>query len=199
MRYLKSGGYYINIEKKVMRRFDGLDHVTDYGDIVKDFNVFSKLGCDVTGDTVHLIVDDRTGKAYFFRYPIVGGGTSSKICIDFYEVFGDDAKVEAGVFGDISPQERIKQLEEEKKNLELQIKNQEEYDKIKKAFDQLFVTRQAIIDAGFTREEAMQLILTMLPGAVNSKPLPFLWGIKNLEEERRELEKRMIKNPEQYK
>lgn len=166
MRYLKAGYYYVNMTNKVLRSCE--DH-TDYGDLVINFDIFSELGCDVTGDTVLLIINDKNKKASFVHFPAVKGWDSNKIYIDLYEVFDFD-KVEP-VVDDFSPEERIKQLEEEKKKLELEIKKQEKYDEVRKASNDIFICRQAIMDAGFSREEAMTIILSVLSGGFKSPGL----------------------------
>ena len=64
---------------------------------------------------------------------------------------------EAGMNLELTPEERIEQLEKEKAALELQIKNQEKYDEIRKIGDELALYMKALQDSGFSREEAMQI------------------------------------------
>ena len=64
---------------------------------------------------------------------------------------------EAGMNRELTPEERIEQLEKERAALELQIKNQEKYDEIRKIGDELALAMKAIQDSGFSREEAMQI------------------------------------------
>ena len=72
---------------------------------------------------------------------------------------------------ELTPAERIRRLEEEKAALELQIKNQEKYDEIRKIGDELALYMKALQDSGFSREEAMQIFkITMM---CNMNP-PFL-------------------------
>ena len=64
---------------------------------------------------------------------------------------------------ELTPAERIRRLEEEKATLELQIKNQAEYDEMRKAGEDLALAIKAIQDSGFSREEAMQIFtITMM-------------------------------------
>lgn len=64
---------------------------------------------------------------------------------------------------ELTPEERIEQLEKEKAALELQIKNQAKYDEMRKAGDDLALAMKAIQDSGFSREEAMQIFtITMM-------------------------------------
>lgn len=78
---------------------------------------------------------------------------------------------EAGMNRELTPEERIEQLEKEKTALELQIKNQEKYDEIRKIGDELALYMKALQDSGFSREEAMQIFkITMMS---NMNP-PFL-------------------------
>ena len=67
---------------------------------------------------------------------------------------------------ELTPAERIRRLEEEKATLELQIKNQEKYDEIRKNGDELALAIKAIQDSGFSREEAMQIFMITSMNAV---------------------------------
>ena len=78
---------------------------------------------------------------------------------------------EMGMNSELTLGERIEQLEKEKDALELQIKNQEKYDEIRKIGDELALYMKAIQDSGFSREEAMQIFTITMMG--NMIP-PFL-------------------------
>lgn len=78
---------------------------------------------------------------------------------------------EAGMNGELTPEERIEQLEKEKEMLQKQIKNQEKYDEIRKIGDELALYMKALQDSGFSREEAMQIFKITMMG--NMIP-PFL-------------------------
>ena len=67
---------------------------------------------------------------------------------------------------ELTPAERIRRLEEEKVTLELQIKNQEKYDKIRKIGDELALYMKALQDSGFSRDEAMQIFMITNMNAV---------------------------------
>ena len=67
---------------------------------------------------------------------------------------------------ELKPAERIRQLEEEKAALELQIKNQEKYDEIRKIGDELALYMKALQDSGFSRDEAMQIFMITSMNAV---------------------------------
>lgn len=58
---------------------------------------------------------------------------------------------------ELTPEERIEQLEKEKEALQKQIKNQAKYDEMRKAGDDLALAMKAMQDSGFSREEAMQI------------------------------------------
>lgn len=73
---------------------------------------------------------------------------------------------EAGMNRELTPEERIEQLEKEKAALELQIKNQEKYDEIKKIGDELALYMKALQDSGFSRDEAMQIFMITSMNAV---------------------------------
>ena len=75
------------------------------------------------------------------------------------------------VTGGLKLAERIRQLEKEKAALDLQIKNQEKYDEIRKIGDELALYMKALQDSGFSRDEAMQIFMITSMNAVNP---PFL-------------------------
>ena len=64
---------------------------------------------------------------------------------------------EAGMNRELTPEERIEQLEKEKEMLQKQIKNQAKYDEIRKIGDELALYMKALQDSGFSRDEAMQI------------------------------------------
>ena len=72
---------------------------------------------------------------------------------------------------ELTPAERIRRLEKEKAALELQIKNQEKYDEIRKIGDELALYMKALQDSGFSRDEAMQIFMM---GSMNTTIPPFL-------------------------
>ena len=70
---------------------------------------------------------------------------------------------EAGMNGELTPEERIEQIEKEKEMLQKQIENQAKYDEMRKAGEDLALAIKAIQDSGFSREEAMQIFtITMM-------------------------------------
>ena len=73
---------------------------------------------------------------------------------------------EMGMKRELTPEERIEQLEKEKAALELQIKNQEKYDEIRKIGDELALYMKALQDSGFSRDEAMQIFMITSMNAV---------------------------------
>ena len=115
-------------------------------------------------------VIDTPDKGFIFvRYPSVDGKF-----IRANEILKNKEKKkmnEAGMNRELTPEERIEQLEKEKAALELQIKNQEKYDEIRKIGDELALYMKALQDSGFSREEAMQIFTITMMG--NMIP-PFL-------------------------
>ena len=63
-------------------------------------------------------------------------------------------------------EERIKQLEQEKAELQIQIKKQAKYDEIRKVGDDLALAVKAIQDSGFSRNEAMKIFLVTMGGSI---------------------------------
>lgn len=78
---------------------------------------------------------------------------------------------EAGMNRELTPEERIEQLEKEKEMLQKQIKNQEKYDEIRKIGDELALYMEALQDSGFSRDEAMQIFMIT---SMNTVIPPFL-------------------------
>ena len=74
---------------------------------------------------------------------------------------------EMGMKRELTPEERIEQLEKEKEMLQKKIKNQAKYDEMRKAGDDLALCFKAIQDSGFSREEAMQIFkITMMSNMI---------------------------------
>ena len=73
---------------------------------------------------------------------------------------------EMGMKRELTPEERIEQLEKEKEMLQKQIKNQEKYDEIRKIGDELALYMKALQDSGFSRDEAMQIFMITSMNAV---------------------------------
>ena len=78
---------------------------------------------------------------------------------------------EMGMKRELTPEERIEQLEKEKEMLQKQIKNQEKYDEIRKIGDELALYMKALQDSGFSRDEAMQIFMIT---SMNAAIPPFL-------------------------
>lgn len=165
MKYFKEGDYYVNLVHPAFRSV--IDN-EDFTDMVSDFSKFSYLGVDVMGDTIRLINTPDKG-FIFVRYPSTDGRfIRPNEILKFKE---EKDMEEVGMKRELTPQERIEQLEKEKEELRRQIKNQAKYDKMRKAGDDLALTMKAIQDSGFSREEAMQIFTITMMG--NMIP-PFL-------------------------
>lgn len=120
-----------------------------------------------------IVTGDPKNPYYEIKYRAVGddeytigyGSYDLKIVTKWYN---DCFKI---VTGELKPEERIRKLEEEKAELQLQIKNQEKYDKIRKACDELALYMKALQDSGFNRDEAMQIFMMV---SMNAMIPPFL-------------------------
>lgn len=174
MRYLKAGYYGISIVDKKMYYMENKILIENCSDLVKDFSAFEPLVFDLSHDEVKLVINTMPGgrsnecKFVSTKHPFIW--IPAEEVIDFNKDFTfieNKEDIDMSDVKELTPEERIEQLEEEKKRLEQQIKNQKEYDKIRKGSDELFLMRQAIIDAGFTKEEAMQMILALIPSSTN--------------------------------
>lgn len=163
MKYFKEGDYYVNLVHPSLRSVIGDE---DFTDMVSDFSKFSYLGVDVMGDTIRLINTPDKG-FIFVRYPSADGKF-----IRINEIIRRKKKMnEAGMNRELTPEERIEQLEKEKAALELKIKNREKYDEIRKIGDELALYMKALQDSGFSRDEAMQIFTITMTGNMNP---PFL-------------------------
>ena len=97
----------------------------------------------------------------FVRYPSVDGRfIKPNEILKFKE---EKDMEEMGMKRELTPEERIEQLDKEKEMLLKQIENQAEYDEMRKAGEDLALAIKAIQDSGFSREEAMQIFtITMM-------------------------------------
>lgn len=160
MKILKEGDYYVNL---VHPSFRSVVDNKDFTDMVSDFSKFSYLGVDVMGDTIRLINTPDKG-FIFVRYPSADGRfIRPNEILKFKEEINMD---EMGMKRELTPEERIEQLEKERAALELQIKNQEKYDEIRKIGDELALYMKALQDSGFSRDEAMQIFMITSMNAV---------------------------------
>ena len=157
MKYFKEGDYYVNL---VHPSFRSVIDNEDFTDMVSDFSKFSYLGVDVMGDTIRLINTPDKG-FIFVRYPSVDGKFIR--ANEILKIRRKKKMNEAGMNRELTPEERIEQIDKEKEMLLKQIKNQAEYDEMRKAGEDLALTIKAIQDSGFSREEAMQIFtITMM-------------------------------------
>lgn len=165
MKRFKEGEYYINLANQSLR---SVNNNEDFTDAVSDFSKFSYLGVDINGDTIRLINSPIKG-FIFVRCPSVDGKfIKANEIIKFKE---EETMDKARMNGELTPEERIEQLEKEKAELQLLIKNQAKYDEIRKAGDDLALAVKALQDSGFSRNEAMQIFMMT---SMNTMILPFL-------------------------
>ena len=119
----------------------------------------------VTGDLKNPYYEIKYLKVGENKYTIGYGSNYVEDVIDSYNTCFEF------VADELEPAERIRQLEKEKAALELQIKNQEKYDEIRKAGDDLTLAVEALQDSGFSRDEAMQIFMM---ASMNTMISPFL-------------------------
>lgn len=151
MKYLKEGDYYVNL---VHPSFRSVIDDEDFTDMIGDFSKFSYLGVDDMDDTIRLINTPDKG-FIFVRYPSADGRfIRPNEILKFKE---EKDMEEVGMKRELTPEERIEQLEKEKEALQKQIKNQAKYDELRKNGDELALAMKALQDSGFSREEAMQI------------------------------------------
>lgn len=165
MEELKEGDYYINLANQSLR---SVNNNEDFTDMIDDFSKFSYLGIRINGDTIRLINSPIKG-FIFVRCPSVDGKFIRLNEILKFKEKENMSKV--GTNNELSPEERIEQLEKEKAALEMQIKKQAKYDEFRKAGDDLALAVKALQDSGFSRNEAMQIFMMT---SMNTMILPFL-------------------------
>ena len=171
MKYFKEGDYYVNLVHPSLRSI--IDD-EDFTDMVSDFSKFSYLGVDVMGDTIRLINTPDKG-FIFVRYPSADGKFIR--ANEILKIRRKKKMNEAGMNRELTPEEKIEQLEKEKAALELQIKNQEKYDEIRKIGDELALYMKALQDSGFSRDEAMQIFMITSMNAVIPPCVPFVLSV----------------------
>ena len=116
-----------------------------------------------------VIDDEDFTKFSYLGYPSVDGRfIKSNEILKFKE---EKDMEEMGMKRELTPEERIEQIDKEKEMLLKQIKNQAEYDEMRKAGEDLALAIKAIQDSGFSREESMQIFTITMMG--NTIP-PFL-------------------------
>ena len=153
MKKLKEGDYYINIANSSLR---SVNNGEDFTDMIDDFSKFSYLGIGINGDTIRLINSPIRG-FIFVCYPSVDGRYIR--LNEILKIKEEEKMSKVGTNNELSPEERIEQLEKEKAALELQIKNQAKYNKIRKIGDDFALAVKALQDSGFSRDEAMQIFI----------------------------------------
>lgn len=153
MKELKEGYYYINLVTPSLR---SVNNDEDFTDMIGDFSKFSHLGVGINGDVIMLKKSPING-FIFVHCPTVDGKFIR--ANEILKIKEEENMDEAGMNRELTPEERIEQLEKEKAELLLQIKNQEKYDKIRKIGDDSALAVKALQDSGFSRDEAMQLFM----------------------------------------
>lgn len=164
MKILKKGDYYINI---LSPSLISTINNEDFTDMIGDFSKFSYLGVDAMGDTIRLI-KSPDDEFMFVRYPSTNGRF---IMLNEVLNLKEEKEMSEVVNRELTLEERIKQLEKEKAELELQIKNQKKYDEFRKSGDEMALAMKALQDSGFSRDEAMQILMMV---GMNSMIPPFL-------------------------
>lgn len=134
-------------------KIDWSDHVINW----KPFSKIIRYGYEKEERLMlNFGYDDKT--LVFFNF-VLGG----PLCVDARLVirskpFKEEKDMEEmGMKRELTPKERIEQLEKEKEALQKQIKNQAKYDEMRKASDDLALAMKAMQDSGFSREESMQI------------------------------------------
>lgn len=103
----------------------------------------------------------------FFNFVLGGPLCVAADLVILNKSLKEENEMNEGMNRELTPEERIEQLEKEKAELQLQIKNQAKYDNMQKNGDELALAMKALQDSGFSRSEAMQLMsLTMMGNVI---------------------------------
>lgn len=165
MKRLKEGLYYVDTIKP---SFISVNDDEDFTEMIGDFSGFTYLGVDSAGDFVQLINTPDKGFIIVSCPSVDGRFIRANEILKFKE---EEKMNEAGMNRELTPEERIEQLEKKKAELQLQIKNQKKYDETKKVGDELALHIKALQDSGFSRDEAMQIFMM---ASMNAMIPPFL-------------------------
>lgn len=169
MRYLKEGFYYVSINrKKLVYILNGFEQ--DYSDLVRDWNLLSKLVRDENDDMIELRINwGETMDETIVMSKFISSKNSfmlnledviyfSRDTIAFKQKEDNQNTSNYGSSPETDPEERIKQLEKEKVELEKIVERNQKYEEFKKSTDEIALLRKAMMDSGFTREETMNII-----------------------------------------
>lgn len=156
MKKFKEGMYYVDTVKPAFISVIGDE---DFTDMISDFSKFSCLGVEFDGDYVQLI-DTPAHGFIIVANPIMDGRF-----IRLNEILKNKEEEKMSEVENnkvLTLEERIEQLEQEKAELQIQIKKQAKYDEIRKISDDLAISVKAIQDSGFSRNEAMKIFLVTM-------------------------------------
>ena len=147
-------------------KVDWTDHVINW----EPFLNIIRSGCE---DHEKLMLnfgyDDKT--LVFFNFVLGGPLCVAANLVIQNKSLKEEEQMDAEMNRELTPEERIEQLEKEKAELQLQIKKQAKYDELRKNGDELALAMKALQDSGFSRDEAMQIF--MIAG-MNAMVPPFL-------------------------
>lgn len=121
------------------------------------------------------------------EYDIGFGSRDVDIVIDYYNKNFEIVQEKEATICSVSPKEHmdvadmkslIRHYEEETADLKEQIEMREKYEKIKKSADDFALIMRGLTDAGFSRDEAMMLmVMAFNTLAKPITPSSFLWGM----------------------
>ena len=161
MKKFKDGMYYVDTIKPSFISVIGGE---DFTEMIGDFSAFTDLGVDFDGDYVQLINTPDNKGFIIVPNPVIDGRF-----IRLNEILKNKEEEEMSEVENnkgLTLEERIKQLEQEKAELQIQIKKQAKYDEIRKVGDDLALAVKAIQDSGFSRNEAMNIFLVTMGGSI---------------------------------
>lgn len=167
MRYLKTGLYFVNLLKGTLAYMDGIKRVDCTG-MVKNFTPFTRLECDVHGDTIKLVNLDYTGFV-FIRPPKLA--TTVNVPVEEVINFniptiiqeGNEMKTHTILGGndqkELTAEERMKAAKELVEEVQKELDDEKKYNDYKVIGNEIAVMIKAFNDAGLTHEEAKDFVM----------------------------------------
>lgn len=154
MRILEDGVYYVNVAEDILRN---AKTGKDYSDYVTLWDRFKDLGVDVTGDIIFVKTVPPGENSVLVNY----SATSNERLVIYEKDIMSYDKISLKVSRD-NATDQLNQLKEKVKKLETDLENKKLYESIRKASDAAFLSITAAMDAGFSRDEAMKILLASM-------------------------------------
>ena len=146
---------------------DGKKKKVDWSKHVINWDLFNNIIRNGHGDEERLVVkinaNDHKSLAFFNFMADILPGISVDLLIDCSSFKSKEGlKMDENKVIELTSEEKIEQLEKEKAELEQRIERQKIYESFKKGADDTALLVKAYQDSGFSREEAMSLVIAAI-------------------------------------